>query len=437
MRKYIIYILLLLTQFVSAQKHIITSVKFNKNSVYVGQAMEVTLSVHSTTWFTKGIDAGNIKVNGAFSVYFRSVSNSKIINGKTYSGVDMLYYIIPFNDKDITFPSITIDVESPDEGDYVGKRHSVKTKERIIKVRPIPRGFNKDEWLVTPSLSVRNKWYGNIKNVKVGDVLERRIYRNVSNTVSELIPPIAWDSIANVSLYPSKNSVKNNKTKTSISASRVDRVQYLFEKEGEVIIPEMIFTYWNPYHNKLYKRKLKAITINVLANPNLGMLESIRDSLNTSLNPINNDIAKKEKFNFMGLSLKQLIYYSAALIVFIYVLYKFMRWLFVSKMIIQKIKEKRRIYLKSEKHLFRLLLIGIIIQSKETQIRLLYKWIDSLKLKEPSIAYFNSIYANGNFKVENIVNLKAKINIFDLIKARRKYILKKTNTYKNSNWINP
>ena len=440
MRIVLTYILIIITQFVFAQGHIFTKVKFNKKSVYVGEPIEVTVSVYTSTWFTKGVDPGNIKVNGAFSNYFRSVSMSKKINNKTYAGVEMLYYVIPFEDEDISFPAVTFKVETPDVDDYVGKSRTIKTKAKNIKIKSIPPGFNKEQWLVTSSLIVNNKWIGDVQNVKVGDVLERQISRNVAGTVSELIPPTIWDTISNISLYPSASSVKNHKSKTSISSSRIDAVRYLFEKEGDVIIPEMVFTYWNPHKNRQYKRTIKAIKINVLPNPDLGILLSIKDSLNSEM--VANAMAEteKEEFSFMGLSLKQLVLYSTLLIILLYVFYKLLSWLFIKKRIIQHLKQKRIEYLKSEKYLFKKLIYSLKHKPKAQQVSAIYNWIDSLNLNEPSLQYLANNYSNNEFATEVNAFLNkddSSLSIIRLKQARKNYLSNKNIKTEQSAWINP
>ena len=283
-RKYSLILFLFCTWgSVWSQGHLFTEVRLNKSSVYVGEPVEVTVSVFTSTWFTKGVDLQNIKVNGAFTVYFRSLSTSKQINGKTYAGVEMYYNIFPYDDEDIGFPSLEINVETPDDGGYKGVAHIVKTKSKNISVKPVPVGFNKSEWLVTSVLQVQESWSGDLSKVKVGDVLVRKITRKASGTVSELMPPIVWDTLPGVSLYPYRSEVENQKTKTDISASRSDVIRYLFEKEGEITIPQKELTWWNPVQNKLYKRTLKAQKIQVAPNPDLGMIASIRDSLSASI----------------------------------------------------------------------------------------------------------------------------------------------------------
>ena len=95
-----------------------SEVNLNKQAVYVGEPVEVSITVYTSTWFTRGIDPGNIKVNGAFTVYFRPVTTSFQRDGQNYAGVQLIYNVFPYSEKDIVFPSLDIAVETPPEGDY-------------------------------------------------------------------------------------------------------------------------------------------------------------------------------------------------------------------------------------------------------------------------------------------------------------------------------
>tara|TARA_B100000809_G_scaffold252094_1_gene286376 strand:- start:3616 stop:3903 length:288 start_codon:yes stop_codon:yes gene_type:complete len=86
--------------------------------------------------------------------------------------------------------------------------------------------------LVPSFVRVYDSWKGNLTKVRLGDVLERNITLKVGGTISEFIPSIVCDTIQNTSLYPKISTLKNNKTKASISAVRTDGTSCLFEKEG-------------------------------------------------------------------------------------------------------------------------------------------------------------------------------------------------------------
>ena len=370
-----------------AQGHLSSSVTLNKNKVYVGEPIEVTVSVFTSTWFTKGIDPGNIKVNGAFTVYFRSLSTSKTINGKRYAGVQLFYNVFPYENKNIEFPSIEIEVETPDLGGYKGVKHTVKTNPKSIEVKPIPPNFDANSWLVTSWMSVRENWKGDLKNVKVGDVIERSITRNAANTVSELIPPIKWDTIVNVSFYPTRHSLSNNKTDTSISATRSEGLRYLFEKEGEITIPKLELTWYNPYKKKLYKKTLPAVVINVLPNPDLGMLESVKEQLEE--NRLKQERDEDTAFYIFGLTVKQFALYLLLGVLATYLFVKLTLWFF------KKYSERRSAYLQSEKYYFDQFLKTIPSKSRPQIRAALYRWIDALNLEEPTLESLNSHFGNS------------------------------------------
>lgn len=421
----VLLFLLITSQILFAQRHLISNVSINRSSVFVGQPVEVSVSVYTSTWFTAGVNPGNIKVNGAFIVYFRSLSNSKKINGQTYAGVTMYFYVFPYDDHDIEFPSLDIHVETPNVDDYKGVKHIVKTKARTIKVKPVPPNMNKEDWLVTSWMSVYENWSGDLKNVKVGDVIERKITRNVSGSVSELIPPIIWDTIQNVSLYPTRSSVKNNKSKTAISATRNEGIRYLFEQEGKVVIPKMELTWWNPYRNKLYKKTLAAVEIDVQENPDLGMLTSIKKKLEAAI--IEEEKPAEIAFSVFGLTLKEFILYLSFFIVVLIVLFKIIKRLYLF------LKRRKANYRNSEKYYFDLFLNSINSKDSVKIENALYRWIDMLQLAEPTIQFFTKTYGVQNMMKGNLFHKK------DWIAARKRFLHLSKNQIRSTSieWVNP
>lgn len=422
-----------------AQGHLFSEVSVNRSTVYVGQPVEVTVSVFTSTWFTSGVQPGNIKVNDAFTVYFRSLSSTERIDGKTYAGVRMIYNVFPYDDKDIIFPSLDIQVETPDEGSSKGVRRTVKTQEKIIKVKPAPANYDRGTWMVSSSVSVSENWSGDLRNVKVGDVLERNVVRIIQGSVAELIPPIRWDTIAGVSIYPSRGEVKNNKSKTAISASRTDGVKYLFEEEGEIVIPEMVVLWWNPVSSKMQKRTLKESLIQVQPNPDLGMLKSIRDSLTVSNASLEGEANEVGKRSILGLSPKEFGLAVVLLILLLYILYRI--YIPLRKAVIQR----RKNYLSSEKYYFKKFQKAARGTDNSLVIQFLYRWIDQLQLPEPTLTYFVKMYGNKGL-IEDIVesgkdstsSAISDSKVKEWSDARRNYILGKSNfESKQKPWINP
>lgn len=411
-----------------------SEVQLDANEVFFGEPVEVTISVYTSTWFTKGIDPGNIKVNGAFTIFFRPMSTSIVQNGKTYAGVNLIYHVFPYEDKNLQFPVLNIDVETPPEGGFEGKKKRIKTQAKNIKVKPVPPGFDKSNWLVADGLTVQDQWSSNLQQLKVGDVLTRTIRVNVDGTVSELIPPITWDSISNVSLYPTRSTVDNQKSKTSINAYRQESMRFLLEDTGKIEFPEMVMRWYNPTQKKMYKRTLKAVSVNVMPNPNLGMLASIRDSLQV--------MSKKEavenedqSFTIFGFSIYSLVGLLFALVLALWGTLK------IVPLFVNKLRAKKLSYLQSEPYYFKQFEKAIRTKNHKKAINAMYCWVDRLHLREPTASYFAQKYGNKDLQkvVSNLHNPK-KIenwNFKGWKNARQKYLLQESTKINNGNWINP
>ncbi len=415
-----------------------SEVSLNKSSVYIGEPVQVHISVFTSTWFTTGIDLGNLNIEGAFTVFFRSTSISKNKNGKEYPGVELIYNVFPFSEKDITFPALDITVETPPEGEYTGKQRTVKSTARKIKVKPIPASYNKNEWLVTTGFSVTDNWQGDLKNVKVGDVLVRKIRRTAQGTVSELIPPVKWDSIPDVSLYKSRSDVADHKTKVSISAVESESMRYLLEKEGEITIPEMVFTWYNPVQKKPYKRTLKSITLNVQPNPDLGILTSIKDSLNLMQEEAQIEPGEKAPFSILGMSPKIFAILLVISILFLYLIILLVRRTY------KILKNKHENYLQSEAFYFNRFIKTAHKRENKSTLNSLYRWIDEIHLKEPSLNFFVEKYGSKTLSQQmhnlHIANPnKIELNIPEWKRARLNY-KKHMSSVKSKTletWINP
>ncbi len=418
-------VLLFVGQALHAQQ-VRTSVTTNASQVYLGEPVEVTVGVFTKTWFTDGVDIGNIKVNDAFTIYFRSLSTSKMIDGETYSGVELYYNVYPYTQNDLEFPSLTFDVQTPDEGGYKGVKRQVKTRAVSVKVHPIPQGFETSDWLVTSQLQVKDSWQGDLKNVKVGDVLKRKIYRRAARTVAELIPPVAWDTIESVSYYPLRAAANNHKTKTDFYADRTDEMRYLFEKEGEVIIPELVLMWWHPRQKKIYKRTLKEIKVQVAPNPDLGMLESIKDSLAMMQADIDSEIPEDAPFGFLGMNWKELTVVGVGGFVGLKYLLKLILFL------IGVFKKRRAAYLGSEMYYFHQFLKALN-HSEADKEKAFYRWVDCLKLEEYTQTFFESTFVSEGGASQGISSSKQYWKV-----ARENYLKAQIESVEvRKGWVNP
>ncbi len=427
-------------------QNLISYVSLNNKEAYIGQPVRLTVSVYSSTWFTSGIDVGNIQIDGALTVFFRSVSNSKDFNGQKHAGVTFYYNVFPTQEGEITIPSLSINVESPKPGDYKGIKRTITTKPKMFTVKSIPYGYDPNNWLVATSLNVTEKWSTTLSNIKVGDVVQRTINRSAGGTLSEFIPVTNWDSISGISIYPKRAQVKTNKSKTGVSSRRSETVNYLFEKEGEIVIPTIQYMYWNSWNKKFYKKQIDSMVISVKPNADLAMLASIKKSLQKEKAE---EIQAEEKpFLILGLTPKTFFQYLIIGLVVLFLLFKIVKRAF------SFIKIKYNNYLKSETYAFTKVKKAIIKNNYPLFLELIPSWLNRLQSGNSSLQ--DMVREHGSKPLEDVLKQIdemtfsfqkiAEVHSYQLLlkelkRMRKNYFkqhtAKRELTTKNDKWLNP
>ena len=443
-----LYISLVMTfmTFAVYSQSIISYVTVYPNDVYIGQPAQLKVTVLTSTWFTDGIDIGNIQVDGALTVFFRSVSTSKTINNKRYSGVDFYYNVFPTQEGVLKIPVLEIHVESPKDGGYKGIKRTTKTKIKNLTVKNIPLGYDPQNWLVATGLNVREKWSTSLKDIKVGDVLQRTITRSVSGTLSEFIPATTWDSINGVSIYPNRARINTNKSKTGVSASRSETVNYLFEKEGGIIIPTIQYLYWNSYNNRFYRKQIDSIRIQVKPNANLAMLASLKKSLQKE--NIEEVQADENPILILGLKPLDFVKYVLFGLFALFILLK------IIKRLIRFVKIKYDNYVSSEVYIFMKVKKAIIKNDYFLFLKLTPVWLHFLHTENNSLTEMANYYGSKSLKEvldeinERTFYLQKPVEphyykqLLKEIKLIRKNYFKKHRSKgkskeQNSKWLNP
>lgn len=439
-----IIILLLLISIKGYSQNLISYVTVNTNEAYIGQPIQLIVSVYTSTWFTTGIDVGNIQVDGALTVYFRSVSNTRTFSGKKFAGVDFFYNVFPTKKGELTIPSLSINVESPKAGDYKGIKHIVKTKPKTVNIKDVPLGYDPNNWLVATSLSINEKWSAPLKGIKVGDVVQRIINRSAGGTLSEFIPATQWDTVKGISIYPKRPQVKTNKSKTGVSASRTETVNYLFEKKGKVIIPSIEYVYWNSYNKKFYRKMIDSLIIDVKPNADLAMLASIKKSLQKEKIE---EAKEEEPFLIFGLTSLDFLKYLIIFLISVYILY------IIVKYIYRMYNEKYAVYQRSESYAFKKVKKALDQNDYSSFIRSGNTWLSKLNGNFSTLQDFVKNFGtkelgdilkeiNENYFKHHKTSNKNSFRSLsqELSISRRKYLEAKkisTSGSKNNKWLNP
>ncbi len=375
----IAYILCSLSS-IKAQVDAFATIKLNRTEVYPEQPIKATITVSTATWFTAPLSFDNLQVPNAFVIPFkRTLSTSITRNGKNYPSIQFFYLIYPYKSGDFEVPELIIQAETPPVGDYKGEKTTLQTRAVAFQVKKPPSEF-KGTWFIANSVSLVDQWNKPIQQVKVGDVLERNIKIYAAGTLPKFIPPVELEAIDFVSIYEKAPSLEDKRNTQTANGERIEKAIYLFEKEGTYEIPEVRIDWWNPYQQKAFFKRIPSIKVEVKPNPDLGMIASVRDSLNLTQNASLNAEVKDNTIWGMKPWQLGLIIFGLTLLLF---------WLvrFVKRQL-RDIQERRKKYLRSEEHYFQELL-HFKGSDKAHYQRVVYRWWDSLRKQhqlEASIA---------------------------------------------------
>lgn len=373
---------------------------FNKNNVMVGEPLVVTISVHTSTWFTQPPVFEEIQVKGALLVRLeqRSGAKSITIGRKAYPTIEQRFVVYPNIVGENTLPSFNVKTTSPPEGDYKGVERTVATKERKFIVQGPPEGMDTSKWLTAYDVSISETWDKPLENLTAGDVLERRISIRASGALAAAIPPLDSTIIEFGTVYPKTPILGNIQNATSFTGSRTEISNYLIEKDGKFIIPETSISWFSLKTKQIESTKLEAREIEVTPNPDLAFILTRQKELQAELAKDETPAVTDEKpFEFLGLNWWQLVLSILAISSILKFVFNKIRAIQIQN---QKRKKDK---LESEEHYFQL--VGEACKKGETRlvVRQLMFWYDRFR-SDKYKPELNDFISKSNDKVlsENI-----------------------------------
>lgn len=322
------------------------SVQFNKRSVVVGEALMVTITVYTSTWFTSPPKFSEIQVPDAIMVEYqqRTGSMRKTIGNKTYPAIEKKFLVYPLKVGENSLPGLSIVTESPHEGDYKGQRRVITSPERTFQVTPAPEGIGMEQWLTAYNVSLSEHWDRVPDQLKQGDVLERQISIRASGALASLIPPLQLSATGFGNLYPRGPVLNNVQNEASFTGTRTESWTYLMETEGSFSIPGITVSWYDPQSKKVESTEIGSRDITIAANPDLNFLLSMQDSLQAMLET--GEAGISELFQWMGLNWWQLTVVIITLIVVLYMAFRLLLRL------VSSFKKRKAAAIESEERYF-------------------------------------------------------------------------------------
>ncbi len=368
----IVFFSLVMQLSLAQSPEIITQTEITPRRGYVGEPRLLSVMVLSETYFTAPVSITNLKVEGAFLVPRQNTPTTVRRNGETYAGVIVKFYLFPYEEGSLEVPSVTFVTQSPPPGDFRGKEVRVKTDAASFAVAPIPPNVSDGAWIVANNLTIRESWDRSLQGLKVGDVITRTLTFSTSNTLSEFIPEMESPVIEGVSVYPQQPQLSNDITKESIGGRRVERISYLLEDSGSVVLPGVQMQFYHPGRRAFVNREIPAHKIDVAVNEDLSLIASVKDSLAAYL-------AVQEEGASSSRPLPSITRKQIGLVVLLLAaLWALRRWRLISRLRAY-IHQRQLAYKQSESYHYRQLVDRTRRGSPEIVIGAIYRYLDEVR----------------------------------------------------------
>lgn len=362
------------------------TVHLQRKYTFEQQPLQVTIKVYSSTWFTQGVEFGDLTVKDAFIIPFtNSVAGNETVNGKNFAVVSHYFLLFPYKVGKFTFPSLLMTAYIPPKGDYIGKATTIKTKEQYFTVRALPELKENIRPFLASRVYISDYWNKDFTKLKVGDVVERTVKITAVKTIANFIPSVTIDSVTYAKRYLNSNLTDqkiDNKKETLIS-TRTEKFSYLFAKAGDFEMPGSSVTYFDPYRGEYRTVKSKSSKIHVDTTSNLGIVASIADSLQSLQLTVDKEV--KPKIPLKEKIITFFVQNKYFIVVALLIIFLFKKTIKFIKRGMKWYRSKRNKYLASEQYAFTLVKKQSAKKDNLTYLSVVYQWLLHPKINEVSI----------------------------------------------------
>lgn len=238
--------------------------------IWEGQRVLLRVDVLSPEGWARVRSIRDFEVPGVVVVPADSqgIRLQETIEGVAYSGQQTTISLYPKRSGLITVPPVAIDVEITRWGadaDVRIERHQTPPVEFTVSSPPGTEG--RSEWVTTPALTATQTWDPRPESLRVGDAVKRTLAFEAQDVSGMAFPPMTQDPIPGVGLYPDQPRVEERSNRGEIVGSRIETWTYVFERAGDVTLPDVELAWFDPDSETLRVEILKGLTMSVVALP--------------------------------------------------------------------------------------------------------------------------------------------------------------------------
>ena len=240
-----------------------------QKAIYVGQRVELSVTVMTDSWFSKAPIFPEFEVPGTITLkpVNATMNSTERIQGQSYAAQTQPYFIYPQRAGQYVIPPLTVHVTAG----RPAQEYTVTTQELTFEAQ-IPEAAVKagmSELIATPKLTVKERFERKPETLKVGESFTRTITMTVKDSIAMLLPPSQFEALEGLGVYPAQPQVTDKAERGEYTGTRVESVTYVMGKIGDYHIPEITIYWWDTNRGELKQEVLPALDFTVEENPEL------------------------------------------------------------------------------------------------------------------------------------------------------------------------
>jgi hypothetical protein len=237
--------------------------------VVVGQPVTVSIEVLVPTFFRGAPQFSTLDVDGAITFFNARGSNfTEREGGATWAGQRRSYTIYPNRAQLYEIAPIPVEVRFGDGSRVVTDTVFSDPLSFEAVIPEEARGLR--HFVAAADLSLQQSVDPSNDTLRVGDSFTRTLTTRIDGTLSMVIPPLAFDSVSGLGVYPSPPRLDDagGERGTAIVGTRTESVHYVAEREGAYQLPPVTIDWWDWSTRQLRTAEVPGVTFTVVANPN-------------------------------------------------------------------------------------------------------------------------------------------------------------------------
>jgi len=238
--------------------------------IIVGQPVHLIVEVLVPNYFTGSPDFPSFELENAIVVVPEEtpIHLNEKIDGQSYAGIQRTYSLYPQQSGEFRLPPAQFTVPYASAPPKSTKVTLLLPK--LVFYADIPaaaRGLS--YFLPTTQLTLHQSWSSPLKNLRVGDTVERIITVTTVKMQGMLIPPLTLDAPPGIRLYAEEPKVLDQKTDRGefLFGRLTQAVKYFIQKQGDYTLPAIELKWWNLNSNRPATATISAVHFTASPNP--------------------------------------------------------------------------------------------------------------------------------------------------------------------------